>query len=444
MEDNKKNEANKTELKKEHVINKTELLSGEYKIESVGDDTVDTQEREISSEEQLSSEGSRSRSKAVVALALLIMLFVALVVFLFSGLSYFAGWLGERSDSSVSTEPSSTVTVNASDTHSDDSHFSIEEAARLPDREDQKALSTVEIAALVGPATVSIEADVQFGFPQDEQFVSTSGSGFIISEDGYIVTNRHVISTAERVRAVIPGYEESFDATVVGFDDRTDIAVLKIDVDEPLPYVILGDSDLLMPGELAVAIGNPFGELAGTVTVGVISAINRTVSFDGESFTLIQTDASVNTGNSGGPLLNSFGEVVGVTNAKISTGEGLGFAIPINTVRDIIEEIIEQGYVSGRPIMGVVVVAVDYVASEAYGWPIGVYVRDVTENGPAEKAGLQSGDIITRMNDQSVTTTNDVLHIRNALEVGDEIIIEAYRNGEVYTFTMVLEEGSIS
>jgi serine protease Do len=243
---------------------------------------------------------------------------------------------------------------------------------------------------------------------------------------------------------VIPGFSDPFSAKLVGADSQTDIAVLKVESSEPFQFVTLGDSDMLQVGELAVAIGNPFGELAGTVTVGVISALDRELMIASSKYNLLQTDASINSGNSGGPLVNSYGEVIGVTNAKISGGEGIGFAIPINDVKNIIEELINLGYVSGRPVMGVMVVEVDSETAEQYGWPVGVYVREVTAGGPAEKAGILVRDIITEINGEMIVSSQSVLDIRDELGIGEEMELTVFRDGEVLTLTLVLEEGKAS
>lgn len=323
-------------------------------------------------------------------------------------------------------------------------YFSIEDASKLQDSENKKALSTIDIASRVGSATVSVIAEMTFNSGYGDSIYESSGSGFIISEDGYIVTNNHVISGGESITVIIPGQDEPLPATIVGTDTRTDIAVLKVETGMDLPYVVFGDSDLLQVGEMAVAIGNPFGELAGTVTVGVISALNREIMIESTKYNLLQTDASINSGNSGGPLVNSYGEVIGVTNAKISDGEGIGFAIPINDVKDIIEELINIGYVSGRPVLGVVVVAVDEWTAQQYNWPIGVYVREVSEKGPADKAGLEVGDIIMTINGQDIESTQTVLDIRDGLAVGDEMKLSVFRAGETISLTLILEEENAS
>lgn len=321
-------------------------------------------------------------------------------------------------------------------------HFSVADAATLPDSGDKTALSTTEIASKVGPATVSILAEVSYGSVDGmAQTAEASGSGFIISADGYIVTNNHVIDGASAVQVVVAGEEDPIDAVIIGTDSTTDIAVLKIDRAD-LPFVTLGDSDSLQVGELAVAIGNPFGELAGSVTVGVISALDREISINNSSYNLLQTDASINSGNSGGPLVNSYGEVIGVTNAKVSVGEGLGFAIPINDVKTVIEDLVNNGYVTGRPVLGIGVVTVDQTTADQYGWPVGAYIRQVDAGSAADKAGLQVSDIITSIDGTAITTTEEVIAIKNSHAVGDSITITVYRNGGTLDITIVLQEAS--
>lgn len=354
--------------------------------------------------------------------------------------------MGETSPTAITAVETNddTAATTAVDAKETTKHFSLADAATLPDSGDKEALSTTEIASKVGPATVSILSEISYGnINGSEQLAEASGSGFIITADGYIVTNYHVIEGAKTVRVVVPGESEPIDAAVVGTDMTTDIAVLKIDR-TGLPFVALGDSDSLQVGELAVAIGNPFGELAGSVTVGVISALDREITISGSTYNLLQTDASINSGNSGGPLVNSYGEVIGVTNAKVSEGEGIGFAIPINDIKTIIEELINNGYVSGRPVLGIGVVTVDELTAEQYGWPVGAYIRQVDAGGSAEKAGMLVGDIITKIDGVDVTSTEQLVSIKNSHKVGDSLLFTIYRNGDTLEITLTLEEGASS
>lgn len=337
------------------------------------------------------------------------------------------------------TTAGETTGTDKTETSSSGKHFSVTDAAALPDSEGKTALSVTEIANSVGPATVSVNVEIAYSAYGQTGTAQASGSGFIVSSDGYIVTNNHVIEGATGIKVTIPGETDPIDAKVVGTDTSTDIAVLKVDRTD-LPYVTLGDSSSLQAGELAVAIGNPFGDLAGTVTAGVISALDREVTINGQTYNLLQTDASINAGNSGGPLVNSYGEVIGVTNAKVSEGEGLGFAIPINDIKSVIEDLVNNGYVTGRPTIGIGVITVDQTTADQYGWPVGAYVKEVTKGGAADKAGVKTGDIITAVDGTAVTSSAEISTIKNTHKVGDSIELEIYRNGDTMKISIVLEE----
>lgn len=315
--------------------------------------------------------------------------------------------------------------------------FSLEHAASVTDP-NKPTLTTIEIAELVNPSTVSIYIiDSRYEY----QGSVSSGTGFIITEDGYIVTNQHVVDGLNAnenyiLKVQVPGFDDLIPATVIGSDIQTDIAVIKLMEDRVYPSVVLGSSDNLQVGELVVAIGNPLGRLEGTVTVGVVSALNREFNTNGYSISLIQTDASVNTGNSGGPLVNSFGEVIGVINAKISSAEGLGFAIPISDVDSIIESIIQYGYVANRPYLGV---TVGYTPAGSFNGAIeGVYVAEVAPNGPADKAGLQEGDRIISMDGVEITSTGDIIVVRDSHVIGDEISVVVDRNGREIELSLII------
>ena len=376
-----------------------------------------------------------------------------IVCFLFSvvqSIYIFALTTGKTGNMTYETEPSAKETEETEAEPSSpgelpEPFFSLEEAASVTDP-NKPTLSTVEIASSVGPATVSI-----YIYPSAENIGRgdnlpiSSGSGFIITEDGYIVTNEHVVDSAENdpemgVMVNVPGHEDLIAAQIVGSDVQTDIAVLKLTEEGTYPCVTLGDSDMLQPGELAVAIGNPLGTLEGSVTVGVISAIGRQLNNNGYLMELIQTDASINSGNSGGPLINSFGEVIGVTNAKMGSAEGLGFAIPINSVKSIIESLINYGMVVGRPYLGV---TVNTVAEGAYNGAVaGVYVADLPEGGPGEAAGLQVGDMIISMDGVEIASSDDIIGVRDSHEVGDEIEMVILRDGEEMTVILTIGDGN--
>lgn len=316
-------------------------------------------------------------------------------------------------------------------------HFSLEEAASVYDP-NKKTLSTVEIYNQVYPATVTIYIR---GEQDGVDTVLGAGSGFIITDDGYIVTNEHVVSGATSgIEVLVPYADESYVAELVGVDKQTDIAVLKISSDEKFPTVTLGDSDLLQNGELCVAIGSPLGSFDGSITAGIISGVERPMNNNGYSMNLIQTDASVNSGNSGGALINSFGEVIGVVNAKIASAEGLGFAIPINSVKDVIESIIINGKVVNRPYLGITVY---YVAPDSYfGAKEGVYVNDFKEDGPGDQAGVMVGDKIVSMDGVEIKESNDIILVRDSHKCGDAITVIVEREGEKVELTLVIGDSA--
>jgi len=313
------------------------------------------------------------------------------------------------------------------------------------------------IAKKVSPSIVGIKvrARVQISF-FGEQEAEGEGSGIIIREDGYILTNYHVIqnaydSSTNKVRsnASIEVYlweqqEKPYKAEIVGVDWRTDLAVIKID-GSGFPAAELGDSDEIEVGELAVAIGNPGGlEYMGSVTAGVISGLNRTVQTEnGYEFKLIQTDAAINPGNSGGALVNSEGKVIGVNSIKIVAQgfEGIGFAIPINTAREIFENLIEHKYVPGRPLLGIQADAnFDSAAARYYRVPEGVLVRDVVPFSGAYKAGIKVGDIITKCQEKSVKSLDELNSIKDEYKPGDVVKLEIYRDGKTFTVDVELGE----
>ncbi|MCL2002912.1 MAG: trypsin-like peptidase domain-containing protein [Oscillospiraceae bacterium] len=263
-----------------------------------------------------------------------------------------------------------------------------------------------------------------------------AGSGFILTADGHILTNHHVVEDASAVTVRLHDGTE-YPAEIVGGDPVTDVAVLKIDAPGLTP-VRLGDSDALMVGDQVVAIGNPLGELSNSLTVGYISAKKRIVYIDGTPRLMLQTDASVSPGNSGGPLINLRGEVVGVVSAKtIASGvEGIGFAIPINIAADIAAELIQHGQIPARPLLGVTYQDAPPDGSKA---PKGVYIAEVADGSPAAKAGVKPGDVILSFNGERTTGGAELLLALNALRVGAVAPITVYRNGEEITLTVTLD-----
>ncbi len=273
-----------------------------------------------------------------------------------------------------------------------------------------------------------------------QAIISGAGSGVILSKDGYIVTNHHVIDGASKI-TVTTRSGKSFEAKLIGSDSATDLAVLKIEAEDLQPAV-LGDSSKLNVGDTAVAIGNPLGSLGGTVTSGIISALDREVTIDNQKMQLLQTNAAINPGNSGGGLFNANGELIGIVNAKSSGDsiEGLGFAIPINRAKEIINNLIENGYVKGRASLGVTLVnGSDSFFEED---TTQVYIYEVSKGGAADKAGLKRGDQILKIDDTSIKDISDVTTIISNHSAGDTIKMTVLRDTQTKTITVTLGEAS--
>ncbi|NLL91454.1 MAG: trypsin-like serine protease [Ruminococcaceae bacterium] len=303
--------------------------------------------------------------------------------------------------------------------------------------------STVATIASIKNSVVEVTTEEMATGIFLNQYVTTgAGSGVILSEDGYIVTCTHVVAGATNVNIVLSdGTKHS--AEVIGSDSRSDIAVLKIEKNGLTPAVI-GDSDKLVVGEDAIVIGNPLGELGGTVTTGIVSALQREVQVENQTMTLIQTNAAVNPGNSGGGMFNSDGELIGIINAK-SYGEsieGLGFAIPSNDMKIIVDELMTSGYVTGRPALGIMAIEVNsYESAAELGVErFGVYVHEITPGRGAEKAGLEVGDYIVSINDKAVFTLNDISNILQDYKIGDIVTIQVIREGTTYNYELELTE----
>lgn len=274
---------------------------------------------------------------------------------------------------------------------------------------------------------------------------TSSGSGFILSEDGYVVTNYHVVQNASNITVTTHSGDE-YAATVKGYDATNDVAVLKVEA-EGLSAAVIGSSGNLSIGDMVVAIGNPLGRLAATETVGYVSGINREVTTDNTVISMLQTDAAINPGNSGGPLFNMYGEVIGITTAKYSgttnsgaSIEGIGFAIPIDDVMGIISDLIDYGYVTGA-YMGITVKDNDKEAAAQFGLPTdGAYVVDVTPGSSADKAGIQSKDLITAVDDHKIATRTDLTRALRNYKAGDTAQITVVRSGRELTLTITFDE----
>lgn len=307
-----------------------------------------------------------------------------------------------------------------------------------------KLLSAAEIYAANVNSTVGITTSITTNFWGYQTRSAASGSGFVLTADGYIVTNYHVVENSDSVSVAM--YDgTSYSADVIGYDQRNDIAVLKIDA-EGLTPVILGSSDSLNVGDAVVAIGNPLGELTFSETSGIVSALDREITMSsGVTMDLIQTDCAINSGNSGGALFNMYGEVVGVTNAKYSSSgsgsasiDNIGFAIPIDNVRSIIESIIENGYIS-KPYIGVSVANVSTEA-QSYGLPAGASIQKVVEGSPSDAAGLQVNDIVTAINGSAISSSSDLVSSVRDSTVGDVLSLSIYRQGETLTLSVTVGE----
>ena len=308
-----------------------------------------------------------------------------------------------------------------------------------------KALTPSEVYAQNVNSTVGITTSITTNYFGYQTTSAAAGSGFVLTQDGYILTNYHVVENSSSIK--VTTYDgTSYDAQLIGYDESNDIAVLKVDAADLTP-VVLGDSDTLNVGDTVVAIGNPLGELTFSLTTGVVSALDRPVTFStGTTMNLIQTDCAINSGNSGGALFNLYGEVIGITNAKYSSSsssseasiDNIGFAIPIDQVRSIFESIITNGYIV-KPYIGVTVSDVSS-ESQSYGLPQGAAVRSVTENGPAAEAGLQENDIITAVNGETITGSNDLVKLVKASSAGDTLELSIYRQGQTTTLTLTVGE----
>lgn len=311
----------------------------------------------------------------------------------------------------------------------------------------------VAVAQKVLPSIVGIKVEYSVSsiFYRNMAGTATAeGSGIIISEDGYILTNNHIINTsstssyyevgkANKVTVTLYNDETEYEGTIVGTDEQTDLAVIKIDK-TGLASATLGDSDSVQVGEFAMAIGNPLG-MQSSVSSGMISAVNRKVTSDGKTYTLIQTDTAINSGNSGGALVNSKGEVIGINTLKMSGSgiEGMGFAIPVNSAKPIYEQLIQYNKVK-RPYIGISGRDLDEQTAKSNNLVAGVYILSIDEFSAAEKAGLKIGDVITAIDGKSITKMDELNEVKNTHNIGDEIKLKIYRNGSEKEINVTLQE----
>lgn len=305
---------------------------------------------------------------------------------------------------------------------------------QLASKED--ALSVPEIVKKVTPSVVGISTKLPTGV--------ATGSGIIMTKDGYIITNAHVIENALSITVVIKEGDKDVEETakVIGIDSKTDLAVIKVNRTDLTPAEFGKSSDLQV-GELAIAIGNPLGlELSGSVTGGIISALNRQLSVEDKNMTLIQTDAAINPGNSGGPLVNCYGQVIGINSIKVSSedAEGLGFAIPIDDAKPIIDSLIQYGYVKGRPMIGITGQTITAAQARYNDVPQGIYVVSVTKDTGAYEAGVKAGDIITGVNGKTITTLAEFDKEKESFKAGETIKLSIYRDGKDFDVEVTLTE----
>ena len=307
-----------------------------------------------------------------------------------------------------------------------------------------KQMTASEVYAANVNSTVGITTSITTNYWGFQTTSAAAGSGFILTEDGYILTNYHVVENSNSITVAMYN-GDTYDATLIGYDESNDVAVLKVDA-EGLSPVVLGDSDNLNVGDSVVAIGNPLGELTFSLTAGLVSAKDREVTLSNSlTMDLIQTDCAINSGNSGGALFNLYGEVIGITNAKYSSSssssasiDNIGFAIPINHVLSIVKSIIEKGYIS-KPYVGVSVSDVNQ-QTQLYGIPAGAAVQAVSDGSPAAEAGLQAGDVITRVNGTAITGSSDLGSLVSEAAIGDMLTMTVYRQGSTMELTVTVGE----
>lgn len=284
-------------------------------------------------------------------------------------------------------------------------------------------------------AVVAISNESTTNVFGQEVETASSGSGFIISEDGYIVTNNHVVSGAQRLTVIMTNGEE-YEAQIIGADSENDVALLKIDATD-LPTVSVGDSDAIEVGQQVCAIGNPLGELTNTMTVGYVSALDREINENGTPINMFQTDCAINSGNSGGPIFDMHGNVIGITTAKYSSNsslssstasiEGIGFCVPINDAMDIVSDLLQYGYVKGRPSLGITCQAISSTVTRYYNLPAGIYINSVEAGSAADQAGLMEGDIISAVDGTEVSSVTDFKALLKQYTAGDAATLTIYR-----------------
>lgn len=315
----------------------------------------------------------------------------------------------------------------------------------LPTYDSGKTLTAQEVYGINVDAVCGIATEVTTNVFGQTASTAVVGSGFVLTEDGYVVTNNHVVEGTDNVSVKLHD-GSTYPAEIIGGDSLSDVALLKIEA-EGLSHVAVGDSDAIAVGEGCIAIGNPLGELTFTMTGGYVSALPREINISGKPISMFQTDAAINAGNSGGPLFDMAGNVIGITSAKISgiTGsgasiEGVGFAIPINEALRVVYDLQEYGYVRGRAFLGVTVKELDAATADTYGLPVGPIVQSVVADSCADKAGIAVKDIILAFNGRNVKTYTQLMSALNKCSAGDEVTLRIYRAGAELDVTLTLDE----
>ena len=376
---------------------------------------------------QTQNNGGNKKGGTSISTILISIILAALVGF---GSGFLGAKLGSSGDTVIKTEDGSKVVF--------------QEIERSTDNGSQASYAVEDVASAVAVSVVEITTEIVSTNTFLGQYISKgAGSGVIFTTDGYIVTNHHVIEGANNVTVTLRN-GESYNAKIVGDDAKTDLALLKIEAKGLTPAILTSDSSTLKVGQTAIAIGNPLGQLGGTVTSGIVSALDREIEIDGETMTLLQTSAAINPGNSGGGLFDDKGYLIGIVNAKSSGSdiEGLGFAIPANTVKTVINDLMEYGYVKGRVNLGLTYVAINNFASAwLYGFDdFGIYVSNVDMRSDAYAAGIQVGDMIVSINGTEVQSESDIESQIKKCSVGDTINLVIRRNRQDYNVAITLSE----
>lgn len=345
----------------------------------------------------------------------------------------------KKKNTTTDADADASMTTQSTETAAAASNAEQHLTLQISDNTALQVLTLQQIYSKVIPSVVSIINQSADG--------EATGTGIIMSADGYIITNYHVIQSSNVLQVLLQN-DSTYPATLISSDETSDLAVLKIDATGLTPAEF-GNSDTLQVGDAVVAIGDPLGtHLRGTMTNGIVSAINRDLAFDGRSMTLIQTNATLNSGNSGGPLINMNGQVIGINTMKISssytstTVEGLGFAIPISVAKDIVDELLDNGYVTGRPTIGITGDSVPVAAQAYYQLPAGVYVRSIDKTSNAYEVGLRPGDIITAVNGTAISTMEELNTIKNQFHAGNIVQLSIYHSGKLYELTITLMEAA--